>query len=450
MSDEISDDPAPSPPENGQSEIARAETGNLWTLSVHFVCLRVGWIFKTETVIMPAFLDTIAGAGWLRGCLPILNRLGSSFPPLFYAAHLRNAPRKKWSLLGATLLMAVPFMILSAVWLTVHDQLRPAWLPGLFLACYTLCFVGTGLNRLSFNTVQGKLIRSNRRGLLVAASGLFGSVTAIACAVVLLPVWLGLEKDRGFGWIFAFTAAGFVLAGLTTALVREPADPRGQHRPRVSEVFLDAWELFRDHREFRRLAIVSMLFISVQLAFPHFQRLARDGLDDSVEKFHLMLWVVAQNAGFGVFSLVSGRIADARGNRLVIRLQVLILSTTPLLALALASLPDRSGATLFWLPFAMLGLTPLTFRTINNYVLELAPPEQHPRFISTLNLVLAVPFVASPLVGLLIDQLGFLLVFTTISGVVCLGGLLTFRMTEPRHEHGDKNSPPVDIDEALQ
>ena len=164
----------------------------------------------------------------------------------------------------------------------------------------------------------------------------------------------------------------------------------------------------------------------------------------------LMLWVVAQNAGFGVFSLVSGRIADARGNRLVIRLQVLILSTTPLLALALASLPDRSGATLFWLPFAMLGLTPLTFRTINNYVLELAPPEQHPRFISTLNLVLAVPFVASPLVGLLIDQLGFLLVFTTISGVVCLGGLLTFRMTEPRHEHGDKNSPPVDIDEALQ
>ena len=450
MPDEYSDDPSPSLPEHGRSEIVAAENRNLWTLAVHFVCLRIGWVFKTETVIMPAFLDTIAGAGWLRGCLPVLNRLGSSFPPLFYAAHLRNSPQKKWSLVVATLLMAGPFMILSIVWFNVHDQLIPLWLPGLFLACYTMCFVGTGLNRLSFNTVQGKLIRSNRRGLLIAASGLFGSITAIGCAILLLPAWLGLDQDRGFGWIFAFTAIGFIFAGLTAILVREPADPRGQHRPRIGEVFANAWALFRDHRDFRRLAIVSMLFISVQLAFPHFQRLARDGLDDSVEKFHLMLWVVAQNTGFGVFSLISGRVADVWGNRLVIRLQVLVLATTPLLSLALASLPNHSGATLFWIPFALLGLTPLTFRTINNYVLELAPPEQHPRFVSTLNLVLAVPFVTSPLVGLMIDQLGFPVIFITISGIVGLGGLLTFRMTEPRHRDHDENSTPVDTTDALQ
>jgi len=36
----------------------------------YMILMRVGWIFKTESIIMPAVLDVIGGAGWLRGCLP--------------------------------------------------------------------------------------------------------------------------------------------------------------------------------------------------------------------------------------------------------------------------------------------------------------------------------------------------------------------------------------------
>ena len=45
---------------------------------LYMVLMRVGWIFKTESIIMPAVVDAIGGAGWLRGCLPMLNRFGQS------------------------------------------------------------------------------------------------------------------------------------------------------------------------------------------------------------------------------------------------------------------------------------------------------------------------------------------------------------------------------------
>ena len=44
--------PSPEPP----SEILTAESKNILTLSAHYISLRLGWIFKTETVIMPAFM----------------------------------------------------------------------------------------------------------------------------------------------------------------------------------------------------------------------------------------------------------------------------------------------------------------------------------------------------------------------------------------------------------
>ena len=49
----------------------------------------------------------------------------------------------------------------------------PGWLPALFLACYGVVFVATGLQRLAWATVQGKLIRDNRKDVfLYPASGL--------------------------------------------------------------------------------------------------------------------------------------------------------------------------------------------------------------------------------------------------------------------------------------
>ena len=80
--------------------VAVHESRNLLVLAAHHIVLRVAWIFKTESVIMPAFLDAISGAGWLRGCLPVLNRFGQSVPPLMLSERLKQTRHKFQQLIG--------------------------------------------------------------------------------------------------------------------------------------------------------------------------------------------------------------------------------------------------------------------------------------------------------------------------------------------------------------
>jgi hypothetical protein len=67
------------------------------------------------------------------------------------------------------------------------------------------------------------------------------------------------------------------------------------------------------------------------------------------------------------------------------------------------------------------------------YTLEIAPMDDHPRYLSTLSLCLAVPFCFSPVVGWFVDVFGFEPVFACGAGLIALAGLLTLRLVEPRH-----------------
>ena len=58
-----------------RSEVAAHEPRNIACLVTYQVVARMGWIFKTETVIMPAVLDACVASGMLRGFLPVLNRV---------------------------------------------------------------------------------------------------------------------------------------------------------------------------------------------------------------------------------------------------------------------------------------------------------------------------------------------------------------------------------------
>lgn len=411
--------------------VAVHESRNLFVLAAHHILLRVAWVFKTESVIMPAFLDAIAGAGWLRGCLPVLNRFGQSVPPLMLAEKLKHTRRKKRPLLATTLLMAAPFLTLSAVWFWLgSDSQSPVlWLPALFLALYVVFFSTTGLNQMTFATIQGKLIRPNRRGRLMALSGTLGAAFAIPCAWFLLPGWLELA-DGGYGFIFGFTGIGFVVAGLVTCAVVEPADRIDSAPPGSNNHFRSAWNVLRRDRDFRLLAVAGMLCMSGQLLFPHYQALARETLQSPPGD--LMLWVVSQNAGAGLFGFIAGAIADRWGNRLAVRLEIAAVAAAPLLALSFAGGLLPHGGSWYWISFFLLGITPVMMKTLVNYALELSEQSEHPRYISTLKLCMAAPFVFSPLLGLMVDVAGFAPVFVTIAGFVLCGGLMTFHLVEPR------------------
>ena len=82
-----------------------SESRNFVLLAVQQLVVRVGWLFKTESVIMPAFLDSIAGPGWIRGILPVLNRFGQGVPSFLLAGAVLITPGLITDAVGLALLV---------------------------------------------------------------------------------------------------------------------------------------------------------------------------------------------------------------------------------------------------------------------------------------------------------------------------------------------------------
>ncbi|MCA9090728.1 MAG: MFS transporter [Planctomycetaceae bacterium] len=421
--------------ESAASDVAQAdrrESFNMRILATQLIIMRVGWIFKTESVIIPAVLDVISGAAWVRGLLPVLNRLGQSLPPMLLADTIRGVRLKKRALIFTTLGMALPFLTLASVWRMLDNRQQP-WLVILFLVLYLVFFSATGLNQLVDGTLQGKLIRPTHRGRLMGRAGMLGSLGAVLAALFLLRPWLALPNHDGFAYIFLFNGSAYFIAGLMANLCQEaPDDSTSVTRKPWWSAFRAAWEVVRDDGRFRRAATVSILFMMGLLLFPHYQWLAREQLGST--HGDLIWWVIAQNISVGVLSPIVGRLADRFGNRLALRVAAFLSALTPAIAVILASPHFPLGRGWFWITYVFLGLTPVTMRTISNYTLELVPREQHPRYLSTMTVCYTLPFVISPLFGSLLDVVPYQYPFLAISGVILLSALLTFRMAEPRHD----------------
>ena len=411
--------------------IERDEPRNLLLLALHQIVLRLGWIFKTESVIMPAFLDAVAGpgAGWLRGCMPVLNRLGQSVPPVFWAETLRQARLKKRMLSLLPILMSLPFAVLGTTWLAIHGG-RRAWMPALFLAAYFFFFLFHGLYQLSFGTVQGKLVRPTRRGRLLRMSTFWGAFPAMGAAAWLLPGWLETPAP-GFGYNFLLVAVCFFLSGLICLMLSEPRDAPSKRTSGESSSMADTLRVLRADANLRCLVVVTMLFGSGLIVFPHYQAFARERL--GLAGTHLMVWVIVQNAAVGVYSLGVGPLADAWGNRLTLRLVVFASALGPAFVAGLPFWDQALVARFFWMVFLPLGFTAMVLRIVINYTLEICEPREHARYLSTVSLCTAVPFLFSPLVGWIVDRVGFEPVFLAAACSIFLAGLLTFRLKEPRH-----------------
>jgi MFS family permease len=349
-------------------------------------------------------------------------------------------PRKKWALVCGSVGMAVPFLTLSAIWFVLAGE-RVSWLPWVFLVLYAVFFMVVGVTQMAMNTLTGKLVQATRRGRLITLSTAVGAPAAILAAGLLLGPWLA-KADHGFGYIFGFAGIAFLLSSIFGVALTEPADDYEEKAAGLVDPFAEAWRIIRDDRDFRRLAVVAALFSAVLVLFPHYQAMGRTHLGLRLD--NLLLWVVVQNAATGLFSLLAGPVADRSGNRVVLRWVVFFSAAPPLLATVLGQCDPELGRRLYWMVFFPIGLTPLTIKILTNYALEISEPADHPRYVSTLSLCVAGPIVCfSPLVGLTVGLTSFEFVFITGAIVILLGGMMTYRLREPRHHLQEE-----DVDDA--
>lgn len=391
--------------------------------------MRIGWIFKIESVMIPAFLDAIAGPAWVRGLLPVLNRFGQTFSGSIAADAVQRAPRKRTLVAFCTLGDAVLMAGIGWMWVLGGHAAR-AWMPFVFLTMYVSFFAIHGVTNLAVNTLQGKLIRPERRGRLIALSDPVGVAAALLFAPPLMTAWLA-RPDGGFDRIFLFAGGAFAAAAVAMLVVREPADPRPTGAGRGGWNVIETMRVLREDARFRRFAVIVALVSTMQMLFPHYQALGRERL--GAAPTGLMGWAVAQNLGTGAFSLLVGPLADRWGNRLTLRVALFGAAVSPLLAVLFTRLGDWGVAAYPGVFFSM-GMAPLVFKTLNNYTLEIAPPDRAARYLSSVQICLAVPFVFSPVVGAAIDAWGFEPVFLSGAAVMAIAAVGTWRLAEPRHD----------------
>src|SRR4030095_14810998 len=94
----------------------------------------------------------------------------------------------------------------------------------LFLVLYGLFFSAIGVNQLTYNTIQGKLIRPTRRGRLLMIADFVGALAAVVCAATLLLQWLH-EDHADYAAIFGFTTCLFAAASaMSWFLIEQPDD----------------------------------------------------------------------------------------------------------------------------------------------------------------------------------------------------------------------------------
>ena len=407
---------------------------NFWTLGLVQITVRTGWIFKTESIIIPVVLDTLSGAAWMRGFLPMFSRSSYSLVPWLLNERINRLPKKKWALAASLGGMAICFFALTLLWMFFGES-AASWMPFAFLGLYAAFFVCAGMTQLCFGTLQGKLVPATRRGRLMLFGNVGGAAVAIFAASLLLPLWLE-SGDGQFHFIFVISAICFSIAAIIGWQLAEDRDTTDGEQKKMR--LTASWDILRSDRAFRRASFLASLFGTSFVLFPHYQALARIRLQ--IDFSDLVFWVIVQNAGTAVVSLIAGFIADARGNRTVLRLLLFGLFLLPALALYLSYNLDW-GRAIYWGIFLLLGLVPVTLRTLQNYTLELAPGRDYPRYLSTLGLCIAAPMMVSPLVGLAIDRWGFDGVFLCVSLVLLFGWFQTFMLAEPRHASIEKPMP---------
>ncbi len=423
-------------PNNMDDKAARdVDRRNFWILALHHIVLRVGWIFKTETVIMPGFLDALGVGGAVRGCLPVLNRIGQSVPQFLFARRVRRMPVQKWSLVAVSLGQGLPWLALGAiVWR--WPELHRGWHASAFLVIYFIFNVTFGNWALLSGTIQGKLIPIDRRGRLLGASNFWGCTLAAGAAALWLGDWLELGF-AGYSIIFAVTGVAFVLAGVLAIGFVEPAVQPTEPDAGLARFLGEARRHVAADRNFRRLLAVVALFHMVLILFPHYIAFARVRLGAGSDWF--VLWVVVQNLMNGCGSALVGPLSDRRGNRLALSLLTTVAAATPVVAIWLAHLPTPLtawGQPVYGLVFLLLGFTPITQRIIVNYALEIAPPTEHAIYLGTVQLVQAFPLFFSPILGWLIDATSFEVVFVAGSATILAGGILAHGLAEPRRPVG--------------
>ena len=408
---------------------------NFWLGVVSGVAYNLYQAVASTSLVMTWFVSELTHSNLLISLLMPIEQGGWYFPQLFLSGHLQRQPRTLpvYRLMGVVRSASVGGLALAVFLLD-----DPNALLAVSFALLTVNSLAAGTAGLSFMDVLAKTVPPTRRGAFFGWRRLIGGSLGLAGAAlvkIVLSPDSGLTFPDNYALLFLLGFLCVTAMVGSFSLIVEPSEKVNPQRVKLSEQLRLAVLLPWQHRSYGRYLGLRLAIMVANYALPFYAVYARRVLDAPEDMVGTYL-IGSTLAGL-LSNLIWSQVSDRQGNRLLMRLAALTALLAPIMALAIAHLPeiglDRS--LIFTLVFVFSGAhQTAAFIGGGNYLLELAPTSKRALYIGFTNSAIGVAIFTSPLGGAIVDWLEFEQLFAFALACSLVAVLLSLGLEEPREK----------------
>ena len=391
------------------------------------------------SLVLSWFVSQLTTSNFLIGLIVPIQHGGWFLPQLVVSSYLQRRQRK---LPFYTYIAGVRVTIWGLMTLAVFLIEDAAVLLVVFFILLAAYSLGSGLGGICFVDIVAKAIPPTRRGAFFGWRRFLGGLLALGGSLLvkyILDERRGLAFPDNYAVLFLLSFFTLCVALVCFILVVEPLEPVNKAKITLGKQFRRALDLPRRDKNYRRFLTMRLLLMAAEIATPFYIIYAKRALSVSVSMVGVYL-TGATMAGFAS-TLLWGRISDRRGNKLLIILSSSLGLFIPLIAMSIVPLADllpglrEFTSGLFALVFIVSGGSKAGAMMGNmNFLLEIAPADDRPIYIGLTNTILGIALLASSVGGLIVDLVGFTVLFSLALAFYALALFLTLKLQEPRYE----------------
>ena len=391
----------------------------------------------SPSLVLPLFVSYLTDSDLLVGLIPSIWQAGWFLPQLVVSRYIQHRPQKKVYYSAMAIIRAGSWGLLTIALFTLGGS-RLLLLAIFFSLLVVYSFSG-GVAGISFMDIVGKAIPVTRRGAFFGSRNFFGGILAFMGGFILKYALdqSGYPFPTNFGLLFALSFLALSVSLFLFTQVVEPVGPVHEGEVALLQQFRRALEIVEDDARYRRFLLLRLCLMATQMAIPFYILYARDRL--GIRGGMVGLYLSAMTLVSVGSNLVWSRISDRRSNKLLIQIASIVGLTIPLSALLI---PHLSGLLsqeklgyLFGIVFLLLGSYTAGAQIGNtSFLLEISPTAERPIYLGFTNTLLGMALLASAVGGVIVEMVGFGVLFSLTLAFYALAIGLSLTLRDPREE----------------
>jgi hypothetical protein len=392
------------------------------------------------SLVLAWFVSRLGGPNVLVGLLPAILAGGWFLPQILVASRVHGLSHMMhwYSRVGAVRVVAIGALAILTVLLAGQPILL---LVAFFVLFSAYAFLG-GVSGIPWLEMVSKTISPRRRGTFFGLRSFWGGVVALIAAgpigAILSEDLFGLTFPYNFAFLFGISTIAIALGVYFWSSIREPAATLSVPSLRVGQLFKRGLEAYRSDVDYRSFMVARILISLASIADPFYVVFAKENLGAPPATVGLYLGALS------IASLLSNffwsPMSDRASNRMLMTFTVISVALVPLTAFVMSmfvgAVSDTILFTTFTVVFVLSGLAGGAGRIVNNnMLLTIAPPAHRAIYVGFLNTVLGVVIFVPVLGGVLVDLVGFQVLFVLSLAFAAVSLVAALRMSSRRSEY---------------